>query len=40
MMGRAVKGRKEESVALLTANALFFRKVNEQQLKNMVVKGF
>ena len=38
--GQSSEGRKEESVALLTANALFFRKVNEKKLKNMVVKGF
>ena len=38
--GQSSEGRKEESVALLTANVLFFRKVNEKKLKNKVVKGF
>ena len=38
--GQSSEGMKEESVALLTANALFFRKVNEKKLKNMVVKEF
>ena len=38
--GLSKEGRKEGIVALLTANVLFFRKVNEKKLKNMVVKEF